>query len=131
MLLRAVFHHNAAGFHPFESASRVRSGYGHREQADDPEDALHAVRQEHPGYGEGGKYHVKAEENPLPKGTVQRETVSNMEIWCECFRNTRESMRNMDSYAIKSIMSRIEGWERGDQVVKSKLYGQQRVYKRV
>ena len=26
--------------------------------------------QAHPGYGEGGKYHVKAEEDPLPKGTV-------------------------------------------------------------
>lgn len=26
-------------------------------------------RQEHPGLGEGGKYHVKADENPLPKGT--------------------------------------------------------------
>lgn len=25
---------------------------------------------EHPGYGEGGKYHVKADENPLPSGTV-------------------------------------------------------------
>jgi len=30
----------------------------------------HAARQEHPGYGEGGKYHVKAEEKPLPKGTT-------------------------------------------------------------
>ena len=39
-------------------------------EPDDPEYALHAVRQEHPGFGEGGKYHVKAEENPLPKGTV-------------------------------------------------------------
>ncbi len=37
---------------------------------DDPEYDLHAVRQEHPGYGEGGKYHVKADENPLPKGTI-------------------------------------------------------------
>ena len=37
---------------------------------DDPEYARHAARQEHPGYGEGGKFHVKAEENPLPKGTV-------------------------------------------------------------
>ena len=37
---------------------------------DDPEYALHAARQAHPGYGEGGKYHVKAEEHPLPKGTV-------------------------------------------------------------
>ena len=27
-------------------------------------------RIEHPGLGEGGKYHVKADENPLPKGTV-------------------------------------------------------------
>lgn len=25
---------------------------------------------EHPGFGEGGKYHVKADENPLPKGTI-------------------------------------------------------------
>ena len=24
----------------------------------------------HPGYGEGGKYHVKADENPLPEGTI-------------------------------------------------------------
>ncbi len=27
-------------------------------------------RREHPGYGEGGKYHVKADENPLPKGST-------------------------------------------------------------
>ena len=27
-------------------------------------------RLEHPGLGEGGKYHVKADENPLPEGTV-------------------------------------------------------------
>lgn len=26
-------------------------------------------RREHPGLGEGGRYHVKADENPLPKGT--------------------------------------------------------------
>jgi ferrous iron transport protein B len=25
---------------------------------------------EHPGYGEGGKYHVKADEHPLPEGTL-------------------------------------------------------------
>ena len=27
-------------------------------------------RMEHPGLGEGGRYHVKAEENPLPEGTT-------------------------------------------------------------
>ncbi len=30
----------------------------------------HKVHKEHPGLGEGGKYHVKEHENPLPKGTV-------------------------------------------------------------
>jgi predicted P-loop ATPase len=67
----------------------------------------------------------------MQKGTVKRETVSNMEIWCECFRNTRESMRTADSFAIRSIMSRIEGWERANQFQKSKLYGKQQVYKRL
>ena len=28
------------------------------------------TEKEHPGLGEGGRYHVKAEENPLPEGTV-------------------------------------------------------------
>lgn len=76
------------------------------------------------------KQFLDGDDPTMPKGTVKRDTVSNMEIWCECFRNTRESMRSSDSFGIKSIMSRIEGWERSDQVTKSKLYGQQRVYKR-
>lgn len=29
----------------------------------------HKVHKEHPGLGEGGRYHVKEDENPLPKGT--------------------------------------------------------------
>ena len=29
----------------------------------------HKKKANHPGLGEGGKYHVKADENPLPKGT--------------------------------------------------------------
>ena len=66
----------------------------------------------------------------LQKGVIRRETVSNMEIWCECFRNTKESMKSADSFAIRSIMSRIEGWTRSDQYERSALYGRQRVYKR-
>lgn len=66
----------------------------------------------------------------LPKGAMRRDAVSNMEIWCECFRNPRESMKAADSFAIRSIMSRIEGWERSSQFQKSKLYGKQQVYVR-
>ena len=75
--------------------------------------------------------YLNGDDPTMPKGTIERTTVSNMEIWCECFRNTKESMRSIDSFGIRSIMSRIEGWERSDQVVKSKIYGQQRVYKKV
>lgn len=34
------------------------------------EPAFRRENAEHPGLGEGGRYHVKADENPLPKGTV-------------------------------------------------------------
>ncbi len=39
---------------------------GKKTQYPDPAKAIGAAR-EHPGLGEGGKYHVKAEEDPLPK----------------------------------------------------------------
>ena len=32
--------------------------------------ALRKARMEHPGLGEGGRFHVKADENPLPEGTT-------------------------------------------------------------
>ena len=62
------------------------------------------------------------------KGTVKRKTVSNIEIWCECFGNTKESLRPTDSYMISSIMARIEEWKRTKDRVSIPIYGQQRVY---
>ena len=62
------------------------------------------------------------------KGTVERKTVSNIEIWCECFGNTKESLRPADSYMISSIMARIEEWKRAKDRVSIPIYGQQRVY---
>lgn len=38
--------------------------------AQSPEDNRFFDRKNHPGLGESGKYHVKSEENPVPKGTV-------------------------------------------------------------
>lgn len=46
---------------PIDENSKVRSSEKIRVM---PENDIH------PGYGEDGKYHVKADENPLPKGTV-------------------------------------------------------------
>ena len=74
--------------------------------------------------------YLRGEDPTMPKGTTRRDTVSNMEIWCECFGNSKESMRSADSYQIRSIMLKIEGWTRSNNYAKSKLYGKQQVYKR-
>ena len=65
------------------------------------------------------------------EGTVRRETVSNMEIWCECFGRAREDLKPADSYALSSLMSRIEGWSRPKTLQTQPLYGKQRVYRRL
>ena len=64
------------------------------------------------------------------EGTVKRQTVSNIEIWCECFGKSKEEMRPSDSYAISAIMVRIEGWEKCGVRQMLPIYGRQRVYTR-
>lgn len=63
-----------------------------------------------------------------PAGTTRRETVSNIEIWCECFGKRQEDIRQTDSYAIGAIMERMEGWEKQEKVKRLKHYGRQRYY---
>ena len=65
-----------------------------------------------------------------PRGTIRRNAVSNIEIWCECFGKNREDMKSADSYAISAIMERIEGWEKSGRAVRLPIYGKQRVYTR-
>lgn len=66
-----------------------------------------------------------------PEGTVRRETVCNMEIWCECFGKRKEDLKPGDSYAIAAIMERIEGWEKSGKYTRpTSPYGKQRVYVR-
>lgn len=63
------------------------------------------------------------------EGTVQRETVSNIEIWCECFGRDAAAMKKSDSYEIGGIMQKLNGWSHGS-VKRVPMYGMQRVYKR-
>jgi len=67
----------------------------------------------------------------LPEGKIHRETVSNIEIWCECFGKKQEDIKSADSYGIAAIMERIEGWDKRGQFKYLKHYGKQRVYTRV
>ena len=70
------------------------------------------------------------EDPTRPEGKILRETVSNMEIWCECFGKGRSELRPSDSYFISSIMMRITEWVKTKKYERSKLYGKQRVYER-
>lgn len=65
-----------------------------------------------------------------PRGVKQRDTVSNMEIWCECFGKNKEDLKSADSYGISAIMMRISNWEKTGNRVQIPLYGQQRIYGR-
>jgi predicted P-loop ATPase len=66
-----------------------------------------------------------------PKGTVERKSVSNMEIWCECFGKRKEDIKPFDSYAISAIMLRIPGWQKTEERETQPIYGRQRLYKRI
>jgi len=67
-------------------------------------------------------------------GTVRREQVCIMEIWCECFGKNREALKRADSYEIESILNKIGGWEKftGNKTGKKylSLYGPQRIFVR-
>ena len=75
--------------------------------------------------------YVQDPDSPLNvKGTVRRETVSNIEIWCECFGKAKEDIKPSDSYALAAIMTRFGDWERTAKSVRLPIYGKQRVYQR-
>lgn len=61
----------------------------------------------------------------------QRDYISNIEIWCECFGKKREDFTSRDSKDIKRIVETIPGWSRNlDNMKKLPLYGNQRLYER-
>lgn len=72
----------------------------------------------------------KEDDPTLAKGTVPRETVSNVEIWCECYGKTLSDLRPSDSYAITALMEKVDGWKRSKVRKRLPIYGQQRVYLR-
>lgn len=78
------------------------------------------------------KHYFSADDPLQSEGKNQREYVSNMEIWCECFGNDRGKFeRQADSYKIKLIMQKIGGWVYSGQKKKIKGYGAQYVWVRV
>lgn len=65
-------------------------------------------------------------------GTVKRNMVCNMGIWCECFGRDSSALKKIDSYEISGIMRKIEGWEKytatKNGMYTFSIYGKQRAY---
>lgn len=61
---------------------------------------------------------------------VPRDTVSNMEIWVECFKQKPADLKTSDVKKIKLIMARLAGWEKTGTSARCKAYGKQKVYSR-
>lgn len=68
-------------------------------------------------------------------GTIKREKVCVMEIWCECFGKERQNIKKADSYEIEGILNKIGGWKRYDAnstgKTKIPLYGVQKTFVRI
>ena len=60
-------------------------------------------------------------------GTKPRTSVSNMEIWCECFEKDRANLSITESNKIKAILVKL-GWKRQEKKVRIPLYGPQWIY---
>lgn len=67
-------------------------------------------------------------------GTVVRERVCIMEIWCECFGKERQNLRKADSYEMEAILNKIGGWKKYDANASGKTkvphYGVQKTFVR-
>lgn len=61
------------------------------------------------------------------RGTVKREKVSNIEIWCECFGHERSRLTKRDSSELTAIMKKL-GWKRAEKKERIPLYGSQYIY---
>lgn len=66
--------------------------------------------------------------SPLKQGVFKRESVSNIEIWCECFGKDRANLTRLESANISAIMARIGGWSKLVRKERIPLYGPQWLY---
>ena len=80
-------------------------------------------------YGERVCYYQTPTLTTLGPGYYPRETVCNLEIWCECLGRPREQMTKKDSARISMIMARIPGWNKKGKYQYHPVYGKQRMYR--
>lgn len=67
---------------------------------------------------------------PADVETVQRDVVSNIEIWTECFGRNASEMTRRDSYDLAALMRQLPDWENAGRRLECGPHGQQRCHER-
>ncbi|MCI9523568.1 MAG: hypothetical protein HFF01_00765 [Erysipelotrichaceae bacterium] len=66
------------------------------------------------------------------EGTVERQRVCALELWCELFNGGKGTLTNADAREINGILDRMEGWRKLPNPVRiNKEYGKQRAYEKL
>jgi putative DNA primase/helicase len=65
-----------------------------------------------------------------PKGTQLRQTVSVVEVWCECLGKDKNELDRFKSREISDILRSFIDWEQQSHTKRYKLYGPQKYYTR-
>lgn len=63
-------------------------------------------------------------------GTIRRDRVCILEIWCECFGKDRGSLKRQDSNEIAAIMKRMPDWRPVNKSMRYGIYGVAKGYER-
>lgn len=69
-------------------------------------------------------------EGDLMKGTIKRDKVCVLEIWCECFGKNKADMKRTDSLEINNILNGMRNWEKAKSSTRFNIYGTQRFFAR-
>lgn len=73
---------------------------------------------------DGRRDFLYGSETPRPEAPLRRDRVTPQEIWCECFGYRLEKMEQKDTYMIKKIMTKMDGWNYSDlKLPRDKAYG--------
>lgn len=65
------------------------------------------------------------------EGTVKRDKVCAIEVWCECFEKNKADMKKSDSIEINNILNSLKGWSKNPKAKRFKEYGLQRFFERL
>lgn len=112
-----------------ESAEVYREGF----MIVDPREGIIREYLERPittDWYEKSKYERKQFIQEDAEGTIQRDRVSAIEIWCEALGKREEEIKKYEAAEINSIMSRIKGWEKVT-TLRIPGYGTQRGFRRI